>query len=471
MRSRFLTLALPVLVEVFLVSTCGIVLNQGVSGTREDPSINGSLGSGWLHWWTYRKAHSIIGSVAGEQVDYPMKINVSYSNGLDEPNKVYVDGKCRTDFGDIRFTDSTGVNLLDYWMQTRVEGVQAIFWVNIEHIPQSPDCTTICIYYGNATATTTGNKNSTFTLASDFEDGTAQGWSTSWQPYYINGVGSPGFEGNYCRSADSVHGVSHGGNGYFYESYQQNVTITPGSYCIEGAARFSYQDGLQTPIRIRFLVGGVSVAEVSSPGTIWHWLTCNLTMNISTNIELKVEFHMFTAEGLGWGPQYYCFDSFLVQKWCDQEPAHSTWQMEQTISPRIFTVAWIPANPYPYIENYSLPRQWEPFLIVANISDDAGGSGLSLVRVCYRVDSSEWWNTTLAFNATTGFWTTKIPGQPGGSLVEFFVAATDKAGNTNVSGVDSYYAKILLLGDLNGDGKVDLKDVYMVHRNYGKTSP
>ena len=31
--------------------------------------------------------------------------------------EVYLNGKCCSDFGDIRFSDSTGDNLLDYWIQ------------------------------------------------------------------------------------------------------------------------------------------------------------------------------------------------------------------------------------------------------------------------------------------------------------------------------------------------------------------
>lgn len=51
---------------------------------------------------------------------------------------VCLNGRCRTDFGDVRFTDSLG-NDLDYWIQTQVDSEYAVFWVEIPTIPAAPD--------------------------------------------------------------------------------------------------------------------------------------------------------------------------------------------------------------------------------------------------------------------------------------------------------------------------------------------
>jgi hypothetical protein len=127
-----------------------------------------SEGSNWLAGWSYRKAHEIIGSTAGAQTNYPIMITVHYGIGSDAGRDVYLDGNCRTDFGDIRFTDSTGTNL-DYWMQQEMDAVQAVFWVKIPYIPSSPGYTMIYLYYSNATASTTSNGSNTFTFYDDFE--------------------------------------------------------------------------------------------------------------------------------------------------------------------------------------------------------------------------------------------------------------------------------------------------------------
>jgi len=102
-----------------------------------------------LSGWQYRKLHKIRGSTAGEVTDYQIRIVVHYGSGTDNGEHVYLDGKCRSDFGDIRFTADDGVTELPYWIEEKVDGNYAVFWVKIPYIPAYPDTTTIYIYYGN----------------------------------------------------------------------------------------------------------------------------------------------------------------------------------------------------------------------------------------------------------------------------------------------------------------------------------
>jgi len=125
----------------------------------------------WLSGWPYRKSHEIQGSTAGAQTDYQVRVVVHYGAGADSGEDVYLNGKCRTDFGDIRFTDSDETTELDYWMEEYVDSDYAVFWVKIPSIPASPDTATIYIYYGKADATTTSNGFNTFPdLFDDFDD-------------------------------------------------------------------------------------------------------------------------------------------------------------------------------------------------------------------------------------------------------------------------------------------------------------
>ncbi len=57
---------------------------------------------------------TIIGTTAGAQTNYQMKLTVYNSSGTDTPGTVHLRGNARSDFGDIRFTKSDGVTLLDY---------------------------------------------------------------------------------------------------------------------------------------------------------------------------------------------------------------------------------------------------------------------------------------------------------------------------------------------------------------------
>jgi len=78
----------------------------------------------------------------------------------DSGEDVYLNEHCRTDFGDIRFTgkDSSGnnaeTNLLDYWMEEKVDSDYAIFWVELQYSLDSEN-QTIYIYYGKSDAITT----------------------------------------------------------------------------------------------------------------------------------------------------------------------------------------------------------------------------------------------------------------------------------------------------------------------------
>lgn len=63
----------------------------------------------------YRKNHEIDGSVAGAQTDYQVKVKAYYASGVDSGEDVYLGGKCRGDFGDVRFRQ--GETELDYWME------------------------------------------------------------------------------------------------------------------------------------------------------------------------------------------------------------------------------------------------------------------------------------------------------------------------------------------------------------------
>lgn len=461
---------IPLLLVLFALSVTVISYGLGANG-----AISGNGGSvqsgGWLSGWQYRKAHNITGSTAGAQFNYQVMLNVHYDYGYDIGGEVYLNGKCRSDFGDVRFTDTTGGNL-SYWIQQKVDAVQALFWVKIGYIPQSPAFTTIYVYYGNPNTTTASNRNWVFPLYSDFEDGTTQGWTISWGTFVtVNGVSTQSYEGVYSRVAGQDRGSGAAGNGDFYESFRNYVYLASGTYWFEGVARFTLHDSYQIPRGVKLLSDGVAIFSLSDPETVWHRLSGNFTLTESKITELDVEFHLFTS-GLIGGDNPFYVDSVFVRKWCNPEPQHGMWSSEQASAdntpPEIASVVWTPTCPYPFVLSAE-PRQREPVLVQANASDSE--SGMEAVYLSYRANGSQWWNTSMTYNVSSKLWTTVIPGQAANMTVEFFVTAYDNSGNLKASTTNSYAVKYLILGDENGDGICDLKDVFMVHKNYGKTSP
>jgi hypothetical protein len=84
-------------------------------------------------------------------------------------NVVSLQGHSKTDFGDVRFTDDDGSTLLDYWMEEKIDGDHAVFWVEVAD-DLSTVAQTIYIYYGKGDVITTSNGANTFPLLFDHFD-------------------------------------------------------------------------------------------------------------------------------------------------------------------------------------------------------------------------------------------------------------------------------------------------------------
>ena len=141
----------------------------------------------WLGGWRHRKSHTLTGTAAGAQTLYQVGIKVYYGAGVDGTEvvngatfgKVYCDSKCKTDFGDIRFTKTDETSLLDFWIQEQVDSDYALIWVEVDAIPASPDTDLIYMYYGNAGASTTSSITDTFIFGEDFELGNLSRWTAA----------------------------------------------------------------------------------------------------------------------------------------------------------------------------------------------------------------------------------------------------------------------------------------------------
>lgn len=136
-----------------------------------------------------------------------------------------------------------------------------------------------------------------------------------------------------------------------------------------------------------------------------------------------------------------------------------------TMLPFSLAVGWRPTCPLPYVPS-NITRADEPTLVEANVS-----SPINAMHLSYRVDGGEWWNTSTKYNATMNSWRTEIPGQSNDSrTVEFFVIAYGDSGSLQ-SPTYSFSIRALLGSDINGDGRVDVRDVAYVCKDYGKKGP
>lgn len=138
--------------------------------------------------WLYRKSFTVTGSTAGVQTNYQLPFHVYFAstNNTDGTERVslsggvttnttfgriYLGGKCQTDFDDLRFTKSDGITKLDAWLENKTNSNNGTVWVELDYIPASPTTQTFYIYYGNSTISSDWSGTNTFIIFDDFERG------------------------------------------------------------------------------------------------------------------------------------------------------------------------------------------------------------------------------------------------------------------------------------------------------------
>ena len=133
--------------------------------------------------WTERKTIAVTGSAAA-QTNYPVKLTLPYAAGM------------KADFSDLRFTDSSGTLLLNYWIETETDNSKAVVWVKAPSVPIAPNTAAIYAYYGNPAAVSLSNGDTTFTFFDTFGTG---GTPRDW---------------NYTNNMIGEHAIIHNGKLY-----------------------------------------------------------------------------------------------------------------------------------------------------------------------------------------------------------------------------------------------------------------
>jgi len=137
--------------------------------------------------------------------------------------------------------------------------------------------------------------------------------------------------------------------------------------------------------------------------------------------------------------------------------------------PQIVSVVFAPMNPPTYVQS-NTTRSNVPVLVTANVTEP---DRVNNIVLCYEADNSSWWNTTMTYNSTTQMWTQAVPGQPNSvDAVHFFIQVYNDLGDVQTSTIMTYAIQHLPLGDINGDGKVDIRDIAVVAKHFGEqTTP
>jgi len=313
---------------------------------------------GWLTGWNYRKSHEIIGSTSGSVADYQVRITVHYGSGTDSGEHVYLDGKCKTDFGDIRFTAGDGVTELSYWIKEKVDGDYAVFWVKVPSIPASPDLTTIYIYYNNTEATTTSNATDTFIYYEDFDSLAAGSDPPGWTEY--TGAWQVDSEGHYEQTlSDSGWNVDHVVTPVSGSNLAIHLVVHIGSqeYHVPKFYIFARATGVDSNLEdsvngYAFILDKANQELAIRRYDAGRWTALTTQgFSISANTDYEVEFRLYGSTLIGVADSTTIsatddnytdgsvviaihdlvgwIDDFYVRNFIDPEPTHGEWGAEE----------------------------------------------------------------------------------------------------------------------------------------------
>ncbi|MDD4410061.1 MAG: DUF2341 domain-containing protein, partial [Candidatus Pacebacteria bacterium] len=346
----------------------------GTDDTEYTEPITGcqTTQNAWVSGYNYSKSHTITGSTAGTQTDYQMMFKIYRTTGTDSGNTVYVGPKIDATYKDIYFTAADKVTPLSYWIES-YDSTYATVWVKIPSIPANPSTTTIYLYYGNPSATSTSNGENTFEFFDDFE-GTSIN-SSKWGHYTSGTVttnisssiatfttGSSGAY-NYIRSNNTVAHIptnrairARARTAHFSQSsspYYQEYIYLIGGAGIYSSLFFSYDSGYGKYFASNNGSGWVLSGQISGwSAGVWH--TYELKRNASVSLIKTVDdantqtatSGIFSSNSYiaiqtgGTGSTSGCSQSYdwvLVRKYISSEPSHSSWGEESDLSLSLFS--------------------------------------------------------------------------------------------------------------------------------------
>jgi hypothetical protein len=310
----------------------------------------------WLTGWNFRKSHIIDGSATTAGTEYQIRIIAQYGIGADNGEIVYLGNKAKTDFGDVRFVQSDKKTLLSYWLESKIDGVNATFWVKIAG-NLTVQSQTVYLYYGNSQTTSQSSGENTFAFFDDFS-GNLSKWvkEKNGDHIYINsghlvldGGTTSGTYGHTVLGSSATYSNFHDGiiEADIYPSTDALPEI--GFRGIYGSnigykARWDCRSGSEPPWMKPPYDGwsafGTSITRI---GLSNQWQKVKITVLGSTlkiyNNEVLKSTEIDGQYG-GYGgislQNHYgvssFFDNVRVRQYVNPEPIHSLWGIEESYS-------------------------------------------------------------------------------------------------------------------------------------------
>jgi hypothetical protein len=265
----------------------------------------------WLNGFPYRKPTTISNS-GSALTDYQVL------GTIDTASLISL-GKMRTDCGDIRFTDSDGATLLNYWVESGCNTASTKVWVKVPSIPAGSK--TIYVYYGNPSAASASNPSNTLLIYEDWSSGNLNGWTLITPGGYsasIIGGGNP-------------YVIISGDNCCNTEHFVYKVVNKPSGVGLRIITDHAGYHGYYTSnVFTRYFIDTTSGASVNrydyggDANDVWinndQWLVTDSTTLSLTS--LRVGFGLVDSWVANWG-QNARFDNIRVTLYTSPEPTTS----------------------------------------------------------------------------------------------------------------------------------------------------
>ena len=336
--------------------------SRGLGRIKTD-IIGSTVKSEWLDGWFFRKTHT-INNATNAGANYQIKIVVHYGSGTDNDKDVYCNGKCKTDFSDIRFTSGDGINLLDYWIENKTDSDNAVFWVEVaDDLSTKPSI--IYVYYSNNNVSTTSNITTTFIDSNDFEndvvDQVPASWTEEYPTIYQIRVKDTSWYIQQGNKGVSIKSIA-GGGGFFV--YRDITSINQDNsraidFWIKTSANASSQqirikdgttdkfilDIFYSPLKLRYHNGSGWVDIMNISDNTWYHITIynidftNRQFDLDVDNVNKVtngimyadttQLTRFSFRSVGVSAPEYAFDTFFIRKRISSEPTHGDWGIDE----------------------------------------------------------------------------------------------------------------------------------------------
>ncbi len=185
-------------------SSC-LFANQAHFRWRNDDGGEGALASEWYNVsWDYRKKIVVNNPNATSYTNLPVKFSVLYDSSM------------KSDFSDLRFTDSTGTALIPFFIESYDASASSTVWVKIPSLPAS-DSATIYMYYGNVAASDASDGDNTFDFYESFESNSLASYSGDTATKFQTGTsfarhGTYGLDAGSHSAEKTVTGIYRTGS-------------------------------------------------------------------------------------------------------------------------------------------------------------------------------------------------------------------------------------------------------------------